>query len=134
MDYVKYGSGSKLPHNLVSMLGVMEGSASDLRTGLYQQMVEIHEPVRLLFVIETTAEAMLSIMDRHEGIGRLCRGGWVQLAVIDAETSKLQLFRGDHFEPYEPSTDELPEAASSLACYEGSRDHQPFRSIKETRT
>ncbi|MBL6707519.1 MAG: DUF2309 domain-containing protein [Planctomycetaceae bacterium] len=134
VDYVKYGSGSKLPHNLVSMLGVMEGSASDLRTGLYQQMVEIHEPVRLLFVIETTAEAMLSIMDRHEGIGRLCRGGWVQLAVIDAETSKLQLFRGDHFEPYEPSTDELPEAASSLACYEGSRDHQPFRSIKEART
>ena len=132
VDPVKYGSGSKLPHNLVSLLGVMEGSASDLRTGLYQQMVEIHEPVRLMFVIETTPDAMLSIIDRHDGIGRLCRGGWVQLAVINAETSELQLYRGSRFEPYEPSAAELPEVASSLACYEGSRDHLPFRSIKET--
>ncbi|MFT5091422.1 MAG: hypothetical protein ACI93T_000235 [Porticoccaceae bacterium] len=131
VDHVKYGSGSKLPHNLVSMLGVMEGSASDLRTGLYQQMVEIHEPLRLLFVIETTPDAMLSIINRHEGIGRLCRGDWVQLAVIDADTSKLHLWRKGRFEPYEPSTEELPEVASSLACYEGSRDHLPFRSTKE---
>ena len=133
VDYVKYGSGSKLPHNLISMLGVMEGSASDLRTGLYQQMVEIHEPVRLLFVIETTAEAMLSIMNRHADIARLCRGNWVQVAVIDAETSKLQLFRNGQFEPYEPSTSELGEVATSLACYEGSREHLPFCSIKEAR-
>ena len=29
----------------------MDGAASDLRTGLPWQMVEIHEPVRLLFVV-----------------------------------------------------------------------------------
>ena len=77
VDFVTYGSGNKLPHNLISMLGVMEGASSDLRTGLYQQMVEIHEPLRLLFVIETTPDVMLSIMDRNEDIGRLCRGGWI---------------------------------------------------------
>ena len=33
-----------------SLLGVMDGAASDLRTGLPWQMVEIHEPVRILFV------------------------------------------------------------------------------------
>ncbi len=132
VDPVKYGSGSKLPHNLVSLLGVMEGSSSDLRTGLYQQMIEIHEPMRLLFVVETTPEAMLSIIDRHAGIGRLCRGDWVQLAVINAETSQLQLYRDGGFEPYQPVGTELSEAASSLECYEGSRDHLPFRSIRET--
>jgi len=132
VDHVKYGSGSKLPHNLVSLLGVMEGSASDLRTGLYQQMVEIHEPLRLLFVIETTPAAMLSIIDRHAGIGRLCRGSWVQLAVIDASTSELHLYRDGQFEPYEPSAAELPEVASSLQCYAGSREHLPFRSISES--
>ena len=36
----------------------MDGAASDLRTGLPWQMVEIHEPVRLLFIIETTPETM----------------------------------------------------------------------------
>ena len=132
VDNVKYGSGSKLPHNIVSLLGVMEGATSDLRTGLYQQMVEIHEPMRLLFVIETTPEAMLRIMDQHEGIGRLCRGEWVQLATLDAETSSLQLFRNGRFEPYEVSTDELPTTASSRDWYGGIRTHLGFTSIQET--
>ena len=131
VDFVKYGSGSKLPHNLVSLLGVMEGASSDLRTGLYQQMVEIHEPVRLLFVIETTPEAMTSIMDRHEGIGRLCRGGWVQLAVIDPKTSVIHEFRNGRFERFEPTTDTLPLARVSKDIYQGKRGHLPFHSIRD---
>ena len=67
VDSAGWGCGTKLPHNVASLLGVMNGAASDLRTGLPWQMVEIHEPVRLLFVIETTPEAMLRIMDRNPG-------------------------------------------------------------------
>lgn len=52
VDNTGWGCGTKLPHNVASLLGVMDGAASDLRTGLPWQMVEIHEPVRLLFVIE----------------------------------------------------------------------------------
>ncbi len=130
VDNVYYGSGSKLPHNLVSLLGVMEGASSDLRTGLYAQMVEIHEPMRLLFLIETTPEAMLSIMDQHADIGILCRGGWVQLAVIDPETSRIQLFHDGAFQDYEPSTSELPTVAASANWYTGRREHLGFTSIK----
>ncbi len=43
-----FGSGSKATHNLTGLFGVMEGGSSDLRTGLAQQMVELHEPMRLL--------------------------------------------------------------------------------------
>ncbi|MCA9177847.1 MAG: DUF2309 domain-containing protein [Planctomycetales bacterium] len=132
VDYSHYGSGSKLPHNIVSLLGVMEGTSSDLRTGLYQQMVEIHEPLRLLFVIETTPEAMLSIMQRNAAIARLCQGGWVHLAVLDAETSEIQVFCKDHFEPYQVEDDKIALMDSSLACYQGSRKHLPFSSIRET--
>ena len=56
VDPTGYGCGTKLPHNITSLLGVMDGAASDLRTGLPWQMVEIHEPVRLLFVCETTPD------------------------------------------------------------------------------
>ncbi len=135
VDYKRYGSGSKLPHNIVSLLGVMEGTSSDLRTGLYEQMVEIHEPLRILFLIETTPAAMLSILDRNEGIARLCRGGWSHLAVIDPETSQIQVLRDGRFEPFETPAggkDELPQTASSLECYAGRRDHLPFFSIAET--
>ena len=132
VDYTVYGSGSKLPHNLVSLLGVMEGTSSDLRTGLYQQMVEIHEPLRITFVIETTPEAMLSIMDRHTGIGQLVRGNWVHLAVIDPETSQIQVYRDGCFQPYDAASTLLEEAGASYECYCGSREHLPFSSIRET--
>jgi len=132
VDYRKYGSGSKLPHNIVSLLGVMEGTSSDLRTGLYQQMVEIHEPLRILFLIEAAPEALLSIMERNDGIARLCRGSWAHLAVIDATTSQIQIFRDGRFEPFDTSGGRLAQAGSSWECYEGERDHLPFCSIAET--
>src|SRR5205807_1054286 len=76
----------------------------DLRTGLPWQMVEIHEPMRLLNIIESTPEAMLRIIDRNVGIGRLCRNGWVHLAVFDAATQKLSVYRDGRFEDYEPAS------------------------------
>ena len=71
----------------------MDGAASDLRTGLPWQMVEIHEPVRILFVIETTPEKMLAVMGRNPAIGRLVRNGWVHLAVLDPDSPAIQVFR-----------------------------------------
>jgi hypothetical protein len=41
----------------------MDGHASDLRTGLPWQMVEIHEPVRVLFVIETAPERLMKVVE-----------------------------------------------------------------------
>ncbi len=134
VDPTGYGCGTKLPHNIVSLLGVMNGAASDLRPGLPWQMVEIHEPVRLLFVIETTPDAMLKIMDENEGIARLCRGDWVQLATLDAVTSEIQWFRRGKFERYRPEVDELPTVASSSDWYRGWRDHLGFASIKAEAT
>jgi uncharacterized protein YbcC (UPF0753/DUF2309 family) len=132
VDHSTYGSGSKLPHNLVSLLGVMEGTSSDLRTGLYQQMVEIHEPMRIMFVIETTSAAMLSIMHRNAAIAQLVRGGWVHLAVIDPDTSQIEVFQGEGFQPYQPGSTTVAHMDSSLQCYQGSREHLPFFSIRET--
>lgn len=131
VDYNVYGSGSKLPHNVVSMLGVMEGTSSDLRTGLYQQMVEIHEPLRILFVVETTPEAMLSIMDRNPGIGALVRNRWVQLATLDPDEGTIRLFDDGQFQAFTPRETGPSQSESSLDCYRGSRDHLPFFSIRE---
>jgi len=123
VDSTGWGCGTKLPHNVASLLGVMNGAASDLRTGLPWQMVEIHEPMRLLFVVETTAEAMLRILERNEAIGRLCRNEWVQLAVLHPETSEIQVYSDGQFHPYEPESKELPRVKSSVDWYRGWRDH-----------
>ncbi len=108
VDNTGWGSGTKLPHNVAALLGVMDGAASDLRTGLPWQMVEIHEPVRILFIIETTVQAMLQIMDRNEGIGKLCRNRWVRLAVLDPATRQLSVFQLGEFRPYQPQAGSCP--------------------------
>ncbi|MEK6257302.1 MAG: DUF2309 domain-containing protein [Planctomycetota bacterium] len=130
VDNTGFGCGAKLPHNVTALLGVMDGAASDLRTGLPWQMVEIHEPVRLLFVIETTPERMLSIMDRNPGIGILVRHAWIHLAVLDTESHQIQVFRNGEFKPYRPEAIELPQAASSADWYRGWRDHLEFAQIE----
>jgi uncharacterized protein len=131
VDSTGYGCGTKLPHNITSLLGVMDGHASDLRTGLPWQMVEIHEPVRLLFVIETTPETLTRIMDRNPGIGKLCYQGWVQVATLDPHSSRIHLLKGNRFEPYQPESTELPHAPSSIDWYRGWRDHLGFAAIKK---
>ena len=130
VDNVGFGCGTKLPHNLASLLGVMDGAASDLRTGLPWQMVEIHEPVRSQFVIETTPEAMVRIMDRNPEIGRLCKNSWVLLAVIDPDTRAISVFEDGEFRPYQPQASMLPRAACSIDWYRGWRDHLEFAEIE----
>lgn len=129
VDNDGFGCGSKLPHNVSALLGVMNGAASDLRTGLPWQMVEIHEPVRLLFIIETTPEMILQIMDANPGIGRVFRNGWALLAVQDPETGAIQKYRDGVFRAYQPEAQQLPQAATSVDWYRGFRDHLEFAEI-----
>jgi uncharacterized protein YbcC (UPF0753/DUF2309 family) len=107
----------------------MDGAAGDLRTGLPWQMVEVHEPVRSLFIIETTPEAMTQIMNRNEAIGKLCRNGWVHLSLLDPVTREVSVFEAGAFRPYRPQADSLPRAVGSTDWYRGWRDHLEFAEI-----
>ncbi len=129
VDNLVYGCGSKLPHNITSLLGVMEGATSDLRTGLSQQMVEIHEPVRILFVVETTPEAIFSIMNRNPLVKTYIQNRWVQIATLDPHSTNIQLYQDGSFVPYQPSTGELPIVPSSQDWYRGWREPLGFAVI-----
>lgn len=129
IDPEVYGCGSKLPHNIVSLAGVMTGAASDLRPGLSQQMTEIHEPVRLLFVVECDAEALLRVISDNPVLQRMVFHEWVQLAVIDPASSRIEVLQKGRFIPYEAEATALPRAASSREWYGGRREHLPFAQI-----
>lgn len=85
IDNEVYGSGTKLPHNVASLLGVMNGAEGDLRTGLWSQTVEIHEPVRLTMIVETTAERLAAVVSASESLSRLVRNRWLFLASLSPE-------------------------------------------------
>jgi len=129
IDSPGWGAGTKLPHNITALLGVMDGAASDLRSGLPWQGVEIHEPVRCLFVIETVPEAIFKIMARNENVAKIVRNGWVQLALLDPHSADLRLFRDGEFKVYQTLATELPQAASSIVWYRGWREHLDFAQI-----
>ncbi|MCA9048419.1 MAG: DUF2309 domain-containing protein [Planctomycetaceae bacterium] len=131
IDSSGWGAGSKLPHNVTSMLGVMDGAGSDLRPGLPWQGVDIHEPMRLLFVIETTEAAMLSIMSRNPVIDRICRGGWAQLALLDPNSNRLSRYSDGRFIPHEPQETAFPVVKRSANWFTGSRDHLAFAMVEE---
>lgn len=130
VDNAGWGSGTKLPHNITGLLGVMDGAGSDLRTGLPWQMVEIHEPIRLLQVVETTPEAMLAILERNPDLAQLCRNDWVRLAILHPHTGRISVYMGGRFTAYEPRTASLPRADSSVDWYRGWRGHLEFAEIE----
>ncbi|MCC7421959.1 MAG: DUF2309 domain-containing protein [Planctomycetaceae bacterium] len=129
IDPSGWGAGTKLPHNITSLLGVMDGAASDLRSGLPWQGVEIHEPVRCLFIIESTPDAIEKIMQRNAAVGNILRNGWVQLALLDPETARISVYHNGRYHPYAATIDQLPRATSSAGCYRGWREHCQFVQI-----
>lgn len=129
VDSPGYGCGTKLPHNITSLLGVMDGAASDLRTGLPWQMVEIHEPVRLLIVCETTVEVMRKVLDGNAAGRAMTENGWVQLAVLSPTDNSIKVFHNGAFRDYAPTAAALPAAPSSADWYRGWREHLEFAEI-----
>ncbi len=129
VDPTVYGCGTKLPHNVTSMLGVMDGHASDLRTGLPWQMTEIHEPLRLLLVLETTPEVLRRILARSASLARLVRNRWVQAATLSPDSPALFVFGRGGLLRYEPESLELPVARSSEDWYRGQREWLPCARI-----
>jgi uncharacterized protein YbcC (UPF0753/DUF2309 family) len=97
VDNDNFGCGSKLPLNMTSLLGVMTGSQSDLRIGLARQMVEIHEPVRNLTVVEAPLARVRALFDGHPRLRNLLHNHWMRLAVADPETGKWWMFAQHDF-------------------------------------
>lgn len=89
IDNEVYGCGTKLPHNVNGLVGVINGFMSDLQLGLTWQMVEIHEPIRLLLIICASVDAMKVLLTRDEPFTQLIKNGWVELAVYDDEVKAM---------------------------------------------
>ncbi|MGH7215603.1 MAG: DUF2309 domain-containing protein, partial [Nitrospiraceae bacterium] len=94
VDNTRYGSGTKILHNVSGLVGVMTGAESDLRTGLPYQMVWVHEPMRLTFVVECLPAIISSIIQRHRPLQKLFDNRWLHLIVFD--------IRAGQFVRYEP--------------------------------
>jgi uncharacterized protein YbcC (UPF0753/DUF2309 family) len=108
VDNYKLGAGTKLPHNVVGLFGVANSSDGDLRPGLPWQMVEVHDPIRLLVVVEHFPDVVLKAIQSTPEMYQWFINEWVHLAAINPETHALFYFKGGSFAPYQALCNQLP--------------------------
>jgi uncharacterized protein len=125
VDPTGYGCGTKLPHNVTSLLGVMDGAQSDLRTGLPWQMVEIHEPTRLAIVVEGPRDRLSQVVQRNPSIEQLVRNRWIWLASLDSGSGELWELRDAGFVRHAPQHPLGVVAGDSATWYQGKRGFLP---------
>ncbi|SCZ66985.1 DUF2309 domain-containing protein [Thiohalomonas denitrificans] len=126
VDNENYGCGTKVVHNVTGLLGVMEGAGSDLRTGLPRQMIEIHEAMRLLIVVEAKTDTLTRIYQRQPPLQELVGKGWVRLAAKDPDAPLVHLFEPERgWVEWQGQADGLPQVEGSADWFEGHHDALP---------
>jgi uncharacterized protein YbcC (UPF0753/DUF2309 family) len=101
VDNVAYGSGSKTTKNITGKIGIMQGNASDLMTGLPLQslykndMEAYHEPQRLLTVVLAPQNILKKIIHDQPDLKKLFGNGWIQLSCIEPNSRKIYLLNRD---------------------------------------
>ena len=123
VDSFSYGCGTKLPHNITGLIGVMDGYSSDLRSGLPWQTVEIHEPVRMLTIIEATTETLLEIAKEKPAIEKLIKNDWIQLIAWNPHDGSFYRFHRGKFIKHVVETVEIPSVKNSQEFYKGRIEH-----------
>ncbi|HSX28435.1 MAG TPA: DUF2309 domain-containing protein [Candidatus Saccharimonadales bacterium] len=108
MDNYKLGAGTKLPHNVMGLIGVSNSSDGDLRSGLPLQMVEVHDPVRLLMIVEHRPEVVKKVIQSNPDLYQWFANEWIHLIAVHPEEKTLYVFRQGAFVPYAPLTKKLP--------------------------
>jgi uncharacterized protein YbcC (UPF0753/DUF2309 family) len=101
-DNHKLGSGSKLPHNVMGLIGVANGADGDLRPGLPLQMIEIHDPMRLLVIVEHFPEVVLKVIPQNEATYEWFKNEWIHLIAVHPETKAFYQFKSGEFILYQP--------------------------------
>lgn len=104
MDPDRLGAGTKLPHNVMGLIGVANGADGDLRTGLPYQMVEIHDPIRLMMIVEQYPDLVLEVLKSNPATYEWVKNYWVHFVVIDPKTRALLRFKDEGFVEYTPES------------------------------
>lgn len=130
----RFGCGTKVPHNIVGFFGIMDGTSSDLRTGLPKQMIESHEAMRLQLLVEAKTEVLEHIYARQASLRELIDGGWIHLSAKNPDSSDIYVFeRGTGFVLWQADNIELPTYEKSPNCYKDKSEPVAPALIKQSK-
>lgn len=130
VDNQKLGAGTKLPHNVMGLFGVANGFDGDLRPGLPSQMIEVHDPVRLLVIVEHFPEVVLKTIQSVDAMYEWFINEWVHLIAMNPETKELSVFKDGRFTSYIPLQKTTPSVSDITPILETSTENIPVYLIE----
>jgi uncharacterized protein YbcC (UPF0753/DUF2309 family) len=102
VDNNKFGSGNKITQNIVGKIGVMQGNASDLMTGLSLQSVRstdtenYHDAKRLQVMIHAPRTMVEGLIAKADVLQRLFFNEWLKLIILDPTDKCLYKLEGQN--------------------------------------
>ncbi|MFM8913484.1 MAG: YbcC family protein [Flammeovirgaceae bacterium] len=130
VDNQKLGAGSKLPHNVMGLFGVANGIDGDLRPGLPSQMIEVHDPVRLMVIVEHFPEVVLMAIQKEAPTYEWFFNEWVRLVAVHPDTHQLYLFKQGAFHLYQPTVVGVPVAPNLRSIFEEHEENLPVYELE----
>jgi len=125
VDNQKLGAGTKLPHNVMGLFAVANGIDGDLRPGLPSQMIEVHDPVRLLIIVEHYPEIVLKTIKSADTMYEWFKNEWINLVSIHPETNELFVFKDGQFIFYEPCKQNMETISDITPILESNLENIP---------
>ena len=125
VDNQKLGAGTKLPHNVIGLFGVANGIEGDLRTGLPLQMIEVHDPLRLMVVVEHFPEIILNTIQKDKNTYEWFKNDWIVLIAINPENKKQYLFDNEYFTERKPLNKSISKSDNLELLFEKNSENIP---------
>ncbi len=131
VDNQKLGAGTKLPHNVMGLIGVANGIDGDLRPGLPSQMIEVHDPVRLLIMVEHHPDVVLQVLKQSPETYEWFINEWILLVAIKPENREMYRFENGSFSKYHPEINNVPEVDHLMELIVSSSENIPVHLISQ---
>lgn len=126
VDNQKLGAGSKLPHNVMGLIGVANGIDGDLRPGLPLQMIEVHDPLRILVVAEHFPDKVKYAINKNPFTYEWFKNDWVKLIAIQPETKEVFEFKNEEFVAYKTVQEKAQFIKSELDLASTTKENLPI--------
>lgn len=135
VDNIKMGAGTKLPHNVMGLFGVANSSDGDLRPGLPWQMIEVHDPVRLLVIVEHRPAIVLKAIQSSPEVFEWYKNEWVHIVALNPDDQQFYYFKDGAFENYQPITPaaEIGRTGDMIELVEKAREMETNHIVHATR-
>jgi uncharacterized protein len=134
VDNIKMGAGTKLPHNVMGLFGVANSSDGDLRPGLPWQMIEVHDPVRLLVIVEHQPQIVLKAIQSSPEVFEWYKNEWVHIVALHPTEQQFYYFKNGVFEKYSPITEatEIKTIKNMREFIEGAKEMETNNIVHAT--